>query len=395
MTLGNVRANGVRSLDVCCWVCGCVTQIPDVVIPAGTPEGARLWQTYLDTCAEGGHLEDGPHTVVRVDPDTGDVTLAEGSQTIVSPTEKIGLEKLDALAERVARLYEKGVLVSIDKSSRIPPLDVPLDPSVFGDASELHKGKVTRKVSMRVSIINEKTLKEIDKRRQSIRTMLTKFSYRLADNVRWMPSAAQALFESELERVNKEGQTLISDLLKGDVDAFIAANRDALIVDINAMYAELGRPGKVTRDVITQVEKSLKERLGKAKSANFMPKLSYSAVRFLRTDNAAASPWGQAFSLLADVTAFPREALTDSFFFRGLKVAEEDLIKVMNVADDALCRDLTARGVKDRCKAELDLLARIENASIEAKHRCSLVLQILAGDALGPIEETLRNNEAS
>jgi hypothetical protein len=191
---------------------------------------------------------------------------------------------------------------------------VPLDPGVFGDASELHKGKVTRKVSMRVSIINEKTLKEIDKRRQSIRTMLTKFSYRLADNVRWMPSAARALFESELERVNKEGQTLISDLLKGDVDAFIAANRDALIVDINAMYAELGRPGKVTRDVITQVEKSLKERLGKARSANLMPKLSYSAVRFLRTDNAAASPWGQAFSLLADVTAFPREALTDSFF---------------------------------------------------------------------------------
>jgi hypothetical protein len=152
--------------------------------------------------------------------------------------------------------------------------------------------------------------------------------------------------------------------VKGDVDAFIAANRGALIVDINAMYAELGRPGKVTRDVITQVEKSLKERLGKAKSANFMPKLSYSAVRFLRTDNAAASPWGQAFSLLADVTAFPREALTDSFFFRGLKVAEEDLIKVMNVADDALCRDLTARGIKDRCKAELDLLSRIEKASI-------------------------------
>ncbi|MGO9721309.1 MAG: hypothetical protein ACLPOA_12160 [Methylocella sp.] len=67
----------------------------------------------------------------------------------------------------------------------------------------------------------------------------------------------------------------------------------------------------------------------------------------------------------------------------------------MNVADDALCRDLTARGIKDRCKAELDLLSRIEKASIEAKHRCGLVLQILAGDALGPIEETLRNNEAS
>jgi hypothetical protein len=372
-----------------------VTQIPDLVIPAGTLEGARLWQTYFDTCTAAGPLENGPRTVVRVDPDTGDVMLAEGGQPIVSPTEKIGLKKLDAFAERIARLYEKGVLVNIDKLSRIPPLDVPLDPSVFGDASELHKGKVSRKVSMRVSIINEKTLKEIDKRRQSIRTILTKFSFRLADNVRWMPSAAQALFESELERVNKEGQTLISDLLKADVDAFIAANREALIADINAMYAELGRPGKVTPDVIIQVEKSLKERLGKAKSANFMPKLSHSNVSFSRTDNAAVSPWGQAFSLLADVAAFPREAVTDSFFFRGLKVGEEDLIEVMNVADDALCHNLTARGIKDRCKAELGLLSRIEKASIDAKDRCGLVFQILAGDTFRLIEETLKNKEAS
>jgi F0F1-type ATP synthase assembly protein I len=76
-------------------------------------------------------------------------------------------------------------------------------------------------------------------------------------------------------------------------------------------------------------------------------------------------------------------------------VAEEDLIKVMNVADDALCRDLAARGIKDRCKAELTLLSKIEKASMEAKQRCDLVLQILVGAVLGPIEETLRNNEAS
>ena len=74
----------------------------------------------------------------------------------------------------------------------------------------------------------------------------------------------------------------------------------------------------------------------KVQSANFMPKLSYSVVSFSRTDNAMVSPWGQAFSLLADITAFPRKALTDSFFLRGLKVPEDDLIEAMNVADDAL-----------------------------------------------------------
>jgi hypothetical protein len=128
------------------------------------------------------------------------------------------------------------------------------------------------------------------------------------------------------ESRHQEGQKLILDLLSGDVDAFIDAKRDALVADINGMYAELGRSGQVTDSVITQVVENLKDRLRKVQSANFMPKLSYSVVSFSRTDNAMVSPWRQAFSLLADVTAFPRKVLTDSFFLRGLKVPEDDLI---------------------------------------------------------------------
>jgi hypothetical protein len=230
--------------------------------------------------------------------------------------------------------------------------------SLFGDTSEIHKGNVTRKVSMRVSIIDEKTLKEIDKRRQGLRILLTKFTFGLADNIRWMPISARKLFESEVTRANEEGQKLITDLLGGDIDSFIDARRDALVGDINGMHVELGRSGKVTDRVVNEVVKDLKDRLRKVQSASFMPKLSYSVVRFSRTNNAMVSPWGQAFSLLADVAAFPRKALTDSFFLRGLKVPEEDLIEAMNVADDALLRDPRARGIKDRCKAELNLLVR-------------------------------------
>jgi hypothetical protein len=373
-----------------------VAQIPDLVIPAGSPEAEQLWQTYIDTCTDAGPFDGPPLTIVRVDADTGNVILAsENGDAIIPPTEEIGIQKLDAVAERIARLYNKGALVSIDKLSRVPPLDAPLNPSLFGDSSELHKGGVTRKVSMRVSIIDEQTLKEIEKRRQALRTLLTKFSYGLADNMRWMPAAARELFESELKRINEEGQKVISDLLGGDVGAFIDGNRKRLIADINGMYAALGKPGEVTEDIVARVVASLKDRLGKAHTAELMPKRSYSMISFSRTDNAMVSPWGQAFSLLADIAVFPRKALTDSFFFRGLKVAEDGLIEVMNVADDALCRDLRARGIKERCRAELNLLSKIEKASLEAKHRCNLVLQILAGAALGPIEETLGNNEAS
>jgi hypothetical protein len=85
--------------------------------------------------------------------------------------------------------------------------------------------------------------------------------------------------------------------------------------------------------------------------------------------------------------------LTDRFFFNGLKVGEDDLIDAMNVADDALCRDLRARGIKDRCRAELDLLARIEKASLDARERCELAWRLLDGDTADAIQAALTEED--
>lgn len=106
-----------------------------------------------------------------------------------------------------------------------------------------------------------------------------------------------------------------------------------------------------------------------------------------------ASPWGQAFSLLSDIANFPRKALTDSFFFRGMKVKEDELIEAMNVADDALYGDLRNRGIKDRCRDELDLLSRIEKEPLESRKRCELVCKILAGEPIAGIEKALKTKE--
>ena len=356
-----------------------VTQIPDLVLPEGAEEAARQWEEYHEACSTVADEASGKVQVI-VDPKTGEVSIpkTEG-EDIPSPTEKLGIPKLDPVALEIARLYEKGMLVSIDKLSRIPPLDAPLDPRWFGDVSELQKGNVTRKVSMRISIIDEKTLKEIDKRRHAIRTLLGRFTFGLADNMRWMPQSAQVLFEAELDRVNAEGQKLIADLLKGDVDSFIKAKKDTLIADINGMHKELGRQGEVTDDIIERVVTGLTERLNKAQTGSFMPKLTYSTITFSATDNAWASPWGQVFSLLFDIAGFPRKALTDSFFFRGLKVSEDDLIEAMDVANDAIVRSMATRGIKDRCKVELDLITQIEGASIDMHDKCGLIWKIIKG----------------
>ena len=369
---------------------GCATAIPDLVLPKGSEEGARIWQDYMNDVSGIPANDEMPRVVAHVNPETGDVTIeSPEGDTLPAPTDQLGITKLDPIAERVARLYEQGTLVSIDKLSRIPPLDAPLDPSVFGDASELVRGNVKRTVSLRVSVIDKKTLREIEACRQGLRTLLTKFSFGLADNMRWMPDAARPLFEAELSRTNEAGQKLISGLTCGNVDAFLKAKHDTLVADLNAMYSQLGRPGQVTPDVTAKVLESLKDRLEKAQSTNFMPKLSYSSVTFTATDNAFASPWGQAYSLLSDVAAFSRKAQSDSFFFRGLKTPKKVLLEAMNVADDALLRDSGTLELEDRCKTELDILSKIEKSPIESKLRCELVLKIIAGAPIESIEEEL------
>jgi hypothetical protein len=159
------------------------------------------------------------------------------------------------------------------------------------------------------------------------------------------------------------------------------------------MYRELGRQGSVTEEVISRVVNSLKGRLTKAQSTNFMPKLTYSSVAFSITEDTWASPWGQAYSLLSDIAVFPRKALTDRFFFRGLKISEDDLIEAMNVVDDAIVRDRFMPRVKDRCKVELDLLVRIERSSIDAREKCDLIWRMLSGDGADGITADLHERE--
>lgn len=371
-----------------------VARIPELSIPEGSLEAAREWQAYAALCAVETEEESREETAV-VDPTTGTVTLVgrDGNE-VKPPSRDIGIENLDTVAERIACLYEKGMLATPDKLSRIPPLDAPVSPEWFGEEAEIQKGAVLRKVNMRVSIIDEKVLKEIEKRRTKAAPLLSKFTFGLGDSTRWMPEGARKHFEEELNRVNEEGQKLLGDLLNGDVEAFVKSHRQKLVDDINAMLKALGKPGEASEDIIAKVIQNLQNRLTKASGSTFVPTYSYARVSFAATEDKFASPWGQAFSLLTGVVTFPRKVLSDSFFLRGIGVDEDELMDAMNVADDAILQDLRARGVKDRCKRELDVLTEITDASISAKGRCELALKILDGDAVDQIRAAMQKMAA-
>ena len=355
-----------------------VLKIPELVLPEGSAEAAQAWADYCGICANTDKAEETKE--IDIDAETGEVSiLDQGGTKVPSPGEEIGFPKSERLALIISSLYEKGSLVNVSKHSRIPPLDAPFDPSWFGDFAKIQHGHVTRKVSMRISIIDEVDLKNIDRRRKAFAGLLSKFTFRLADGSRWMPHKARELFEKELNRTNEEGKEIIHSILEGNVDKFVAERKERLAVDIDDMYKKLGRKEYVSDGVIERITCNLKDRLTKAMSSNFVPELTYSDVSLNSVANNWSSPWGQALTLLIDIASFPRKALSNPFFLQNVDVHVEELVKAMNMLDDTLLSSKISHGLKSRCHGELKVINCIEKASIDAYEKCVLVYALIRG----------------
>ncbi len=79
-------------------------------------------------------------------------------------------------------------------------------------------------------------------------------------------------------------------------------------------------------------------RFRKATSGNFLPKVSFVKTSFRLGGNSEhVSEWAAARTIIRAIAEYPRAGLKSrAYFFRGLKVIEEDLLNAMNVADDQL-----------------------------------------------------------
>ena len=159
--------------------------MPRLVLPDGDLDASRLWDAFRIRCLDQGTVEQAP-VRVEVDPESGEVVLVdEHGEPVASPTEEIGVPKLDHLAEGVARVFDLGALVSIDKLSRIPPLEAPVKPEWFGVDSFRQTGMVRAQTSIKVAPFDESTLKKIDRLRRVSGELLPRYSFALADGVRW------------------------------------------------------------------------------------------------------------------------------------------------------------------------------------------------------------------
>jgi hypothetical protein len=347
------------------------TSMPNLVLPEGDVEAARLWEDYRRRCL--GH-ESATEPPVRavVDPESGEVVLVDqNNEAVPSPTEAIGVPKLDPLSEYVARVFELGALVSVDKLSRIPPLEAPVKPEWFGVDSFRQTGMVRAQTSIKVAPFDEATLKKIDRLRRVSGELLPRYSFALADGVRWMPKQAIPLFEAALTAANDDAKRLLGETMGDDIQAFLGSQRERIRNDAQRMYEAYHPGGKIPDNAVTNILDELKVRLGKTKADKLIPKVAYSPVAFNPSQKSEwSSPWGQAFALLKGIAEFPREAMTNRFFWQGIRTDEDALIKAMNVAGDYLVDEYGGRKAKQRAELELGLIKQLEDTSGDALAKC-------------------------
>ena len=347
------------------------TSMPQLELPEGDIEAARLWNAYRRECLEHPSQSE-PPVHEKVDPETGEVVLEDDEGNVIpSPTEAIGVQKLDPLSKSVARVFDFGALVSVDKLSRIPPLEAPVKPEWFGVDSFRQTGMVRAQTSIKVAPFEETTLNKIDRLRRVSGELLPRFSFALADGVRWIPKQAIPLFEAALTAANDDAKKLLGATMGDDVESFLNSQRKRIHEDAQRMYSAYHPAGAIPESAVSNILEELKARLNKTKADKLIPKVAYSPLAFNPSQSSEwSSPWGQAFALLKGVAEFPRKAMTDRFFWRGLRTDENALVKAMNVAGDYLVEDYGSRKALQRAEAELDLIKQLEEAPAEPLAKC-------------------------
>ena len=127
-------------------------------------------------------------------------------------------------------------------------------------------------------------------------------------------------------------------------------------------------------------------RLDKTRGDKIIPRVAYSPVAFNPSQSSEwSSPWGQAFALLKGIAEFPRHAMTDRFFWQGIRTDEDALIKAMDVAGDYLVKHYGDRHAKQTAKEELELIRRLDEVSGTAEQKCRTLWSVMTNG--GPAQD--------
>jgi hypothetical protein len=171
-----------------------------------------------------------------------------------------------------------------------------------------------------------------------------------------------------------------------DAGKFVSAHAERVERDLNRMYQDFYPGTRLSSDVVRAVLADLEARLSRALGEHLLPKVTYAPVQFVAGGGSEwESPWGQALVLLRSIAEYPRKALTDGYFLRGLRVDQAELLVAMDVCQDKG----TGTENAPMAKEELALVERIMDSLAPARDKCQALLNLMAGTPLAHIEAAL------
>ena len=372
--------------------------IPALVPATGTPDAAAEWQTYCDLCAQIVEPRDGGRPAT--DPETGEVLPGQEGDGSEAPTPITiaNRPKPDKLADRVARLFKAGRQFTIDHSSAVRPLHVPVNPRLLGQKAQTRDGTVVQRQSFTVSAFSEGELKQINDYRQATRTIAEKLGLPLAQGVYWLPRQAVKIFESEQEAANEEAKKALDELVGNTADSFVNSKLDSIQSDLQKVYQRLGGQGEVSQSALREVIDDLKRRISHALEGPLVAQVTYSAIQFLppQEESDGQAPWAQAEKLILALARFPRKVLAHpKRSLSGLITQESEILTAMDVENDAILKELKNRfQAENRARSEEQVLDRISDAEITSRDRCKAGLMLIEGRSRRDIDRFIAEKES-
>lgn len=316
------------------------SEIPHLIPAKGDPEAAVLWEAFKLACAGQGDERAAP----QIDPKTGEVTAdANGEKTV--PWDG-GTTALGAVAQVFQQVYANGWLVTVDVTTRIKPLAIPVKATLLGQQSERVVGALKQKQSFTLQVLDDTVDKAIEKCRK-VTDVMELLTYPLSQGNRWLPDAAKGLLEKELAARNVQGQTILWDALGGNGVAPAAAK---VVVEAvlqsgsepvkQAVLAAVGER-EVTPEVADQVVRTLLKAAGDEVRTNLRAALSAELVRQLieRRKESIRNDLNRMYRELGQGDAVPSDKL------------QAVLDDVENRLTTALNQRITPRAVYNRIAA--------------------------------------------
>ncbi len=360
-------------------------EVPPLVPASGTKEASDSWREYELLCGELGLQEGINQQIVQSGAEALDQEQVQKHDHAAAEIRKeMGVPPPDQLRDEITQLIAKGKVITIDRSSRIPPLEQPLSKWLRQDEYTTER-RILVKRTARLRVFTEKESKEVEKLRGGLTDLIDRLTYPLADRVRWIPSDAIPLLERERSRLDKDAKERLGSLVGGDPVAFVQSRRQQIEDEANEVYTELHPSEHLPAGTINLILRSMEDRLIKATGESFLPKVSYATQQFsFGVSSEHVAPWAPARTLLVAIAEYGRKAVLNDLHLRGHEIPEDELAQAMNVCSDSMLQTQRNSKTKQLAKKELNLLEQIVTDDCDDRSKCDRILNLIKGPAAPP-----------